>query len=570
MEPRKRLRLGEMLVDAGLITENQLRQALAACKRGGLRLGQQLVREGIVKEADIVDLISRQMQLAKYTAERFPVDPRLSEVIPAEMALRSKLVPLSKEGSLIRVAMTDPLDVSAIEDVEIFKNCEVEPVICTERELGYLTSAVYGMGVGSEGVLQSIESMRDEGEVTTRSPEFEDVKVSSLEDMASEAPVVRFVNSLLSQAVREGASDVHISPERDMAQIRMRVDGKLKAVPAPPKPMILPIVSRIKILGNLDIAVSRVPQDGRFTVAIDRKEINVRVSTLPTIYGENLVLRLLDMSGGGLHLSELGLSPENLAKIRLAVDKPYGMFLATGPTGSGKSTTLFALLREISRPDINVITLEDPVEYRMEGIRQVQLNRKAGMTFASALRSTLRQDPDVVLVGEIRDAETAAIATQAALTGHKVLSTVHTNDAAGAVMRLMDMGIEPFLVSSVLVMSIAQRLVRRICPNCAEPYEPKPEVLRFWNMEDLKGTTFLHGRGCYQCGDTGYRGRVGLYEILVMDEDIQNLIARRATAREITRFAADSGRLKLLQDDARLKILEGKTTFEEASSAVML
>jgi type IV pilus assembly protein PilB len=558
-----------MLLAAGLLTENQLGLALAAGKRGGLRLGQQLVRDGIVKEVDIVDLVSRQMQLAKYTADRYPVDPRLAELIPAEMALRAKLVPLSKEGSLIRVAMPDPLDVSAIEDIEIYKNCEVEPVICTERELGYLTSAVYGLGVGSEGVLESIESMRDEGEASPPA-QFEDVKVSSLEDMASEAPVVRFVNSLLSQAVREGASDVHISPERDMAQIRMRVDGKLKAVPSPPKPMILPIVSRIKILGNLDIAVSRVPQDGRFTVAIDSKEINVRVSTLPTIYGENLVLRLLDMGGGGLKLAELGLSPENLAKIRLVVDKPYGMFLATGPTGSGKSTTLFALLREISRPDINVITLEDPVEYRLEGIRQVQLNRKAGMTFASALRSTLRQDPDVVLVGEIRDPETAAIATQAALTGHKVLSTVHTNDAAGAVMRLMDMGIEPFLVSSVLVVSIAQRLVRRVCPNCAEPYEPKPEVLRFWNLEDVKGTTFLRGRGCYQCGDTGFRGRVGLYEILVMDEDIQNLVARRASAREISRFAADSGRLKLLQDDARVKILEGKTTFEEASSAVML
>jgi len=569
MQPRKQMRLGEMLVAADLVTEDQLRQALAAGKRAGLKLGQQLVRNGVVKESDIVDLISRQMKLAKYTPDRFPVDPALAELIPAEMALRGKLVPLSKDGSLMRVAMPDPLDVNAIEDIEIYKNCEVEPVICTEKELGYLTSAIYGMGVGSEGVLESIESMRDGGEGSL-AQEFEDVKVSSLEDMAGEAPVVRFVNSLLSQAVREGASDVHISPERDQVAIRMRIDGKLKAVPSPPKPMILPIVSRIKILGNLDIAVSRIPQDGRFTVAIDHKEINVRVSTLPTIYGENLVLRMLDMSGGGLRLSELGLSPENLAKIRLVVDKPYGLFLATGPTGSGKSTTLFALLREISRPDINVITLEDPVEYRMEGIRQVQLNRKAGMTFASALRSTLRQDPDVVLVGEIRDAETAAIATQAALTGHKVLSTVHTNDAAGAVMRLMDMGIEPFLVSSVLVVSIAQRLVRRVCPNCAEPYTPSPEVLRFWNMQDVSGATFMRGRGCYLCGDTGFRGRLGLYEILVMDEDIQNLIAKRATAREITRFAADTGRLKLLQDDARLKILEGKTTFEEASSAVMV
>ncbi len=568
MEPRKRLRLGEMLVAAGLVNDDKLRQALAAGKRGGLKLGQQLVREGTVKESDIVDLISRQMGLAKYTPERFPVDSHLASLIPAEMALRSKLVPLSKSGNLIRVAMPDPLDISAIEDIEIYKNCEVEPVICTERELGYLTSAIYGMGLGIEGVLDSIEDMRDD-DVKTEDRSG-DVQVSSLEDMAGEAPVVRFVNSLLSQAVREGASDVHISPERDQVQIRMRIDGKLKAVPSPPKPMILPIVSRIKILANLDIAVSRVPQDGRFTVAIDKREINIRVSTLPTIHGENLVLRLLDMSAGGMLLADMGLSAEDLAKIRLVVDKPYGMFLATGPTGSGKSTTLFALLREISRPDINVITLEDPVEYRMEGVRQVQLNRRAGMTFASALRSTLRQDPDVVLVGEIRDAETAAIATQAALTGHKVLSTVHTNDAAGAVMRLMDMGIEPFLVASVLNVSIAQRLVRRICPNCAEPYTPRPEVLRFWNLEGAQGATFMRGRGCYLCGDSGFKGRVGLYEILVIDEEIQEMINKRATSREISRFAADTGRLKLLEDDARLKILEGKTTFEEASSAVML
>ncbi|MFP5257590.1 MAG: GspE/PulE family protein [Acidobacteriota bacterium] len=567
MEPRKRLRLGEMLVAAGLLTDDQLRQALAAGKRGGLRLGQQLVRDGMVKEAEIVDLISHQMGLAKYTPERYPVTSNLAELLPAEMALRAKLVPLSKVGNLIRVAMPDPLDIATIEDIEIYKNCEIEPVICTERELGYLTSAIYGMGLGSEGVLDSIESMRDGEEPSTPT---EEMQVSSLEDMAGEAPVVRFVNSLLSQAVREGASDVHISPERDQVQIRMRIDGRLKSVPSPPKPMILPIISRIKILGNLDIAVSRIPQDGRFTVAIDRKEINIRVSTLPTIYGENLVLRLLDMSGGGLALSDLGLSADDLAKIRLVVDKPYGLFLSTGPTGSGKSTTLFALLREIARPDINVITLEDPVEYRMEGVRQVQLNRKAGMTFASALRSTLRQDPDVVLVGEIRDPETAAIAVQASLTGHKVLSTVHTNDAASAVMRLMDMGIEPFLVSSTLMVSIAQRLVRRICPNCAEPYTPRPEVLRFWNLENTADAVFMRGRGCYMCGDSGFKGRLGLFEILVIDEEIQEMVSRRATSREITRFAADSGRLKLLQDDARLKILEGKTTFAEASSAVLV
>jgi len=488
MQPRKQMRLGEMLVAADLVTEDQLRQALAAGKRAGLKLGQQLVRNGVVKESDIVDLISRQMKLAKYTPDRFPVDPALAELIPAEMALRGKLVPLSKDGSLMRVAMPDPLDVNAIEDIEIYKNCEVEPVICTEKELGYLTSAIYGMGVGSEGVLESIESMRDGGEGSL-AQEFEDVKVSSLEDMAGEAPVVRFVNSLLSQAVREGASDVHISPRaRPGGHPACAIDGKLKAVTVAAQAH--DPAHRVAHQDPGQPGHRRQPHPpGRPVHRGHRPQGDQR----PRLHLADHLRR--EPGAQDARHERRGPALERARACRRRTwprsgwwwTSPTALFLATGPTGSGKSTTLFSLLREISRPDINVITLEDPVEYRMEGIRQVQLNRKAGMTFASALRSTLRQDPDVVLVGEIRDAETAAIATQAALTGHKVLSTVHTNDAAGAVMRLMDMGIEPFLVSSVLVVSIAQRLVRRVCPNCAEPYTPSPEVLRFWNMQDVSG-----------------------------------------------------------------------------------
>ncbi|MEF3697955.1 GspE/PulE family protein [Desulfolutivibrio sp.] len=569
MQPRKRLRLGEMLVAAGLVTDEQLRQALAAGKKSGLKLGQQLVRQGMVKESDIVEVVSRQMSIEKYSPEKYPVDSSLAGVIPSELAVKNRLAPLLHRGHLLKVAMIDPLDIGAIEDIEIYKNCEVEPIICSERELAQLTGVIYGMSAGIEGVLESIESMSIDTEAAPEA-DMEDMQVSSLENMAGEAPVVRLVNSLLSQAVREGASDVHISPERESVTIRFRVDGKLKPVPSPPKQMVMPIVSRIKILARLDIAVTRVPQDGRFTIMMERKEINVRVSTLPTIYGENVVMRLLDMSSGGLMLSDLGMAEDDMAKIRAVINKPHGLFLSTGPTGSGKSTSLFAILREINSPDINIVTLEDPVEYRMDGIRQVQLNRRAGMTFASGLRSILRQDPDVVMVGEIRDGETAGIAVQAALTGHRVLATVHTNDAAGAVARLMDMGIEPFLVASTLVVAFAQRLVRRICPHCKENYTPTRETLRFWGLEDAGQTEFVRGRGCFMCGESGYKGRVGIFEILVMDTDIADMIIQHKSAQEITRFAVDNGRLRLLRDDARTKILEGKTTFEEALGAVVV
>ncbi len=569
MQPRKRLRLGEMLVAAGLVTDEQLRQALAAGKKSGLKLGQQLVRQGMVKESDIVEVVSRQMSIEKYSPGKYPVDSTLASVIPSDLAVKNRVAPLVHRGHLLKVAMVDPLDIGAIEDIEIYKNCEVEPVICTERELAQLTGVIYGMSAGIEGVLESIESMSIDTEPAPEA-DMEDMQVSSLENMAGEAPVVRLVNSLLSQAVREGASDVHISPERESVTIRFRVDGKLKPVPSPPKQMVMPIVSRIKILARLDIAVTRVPQDGRFAIAMDRKEINVRVSTLPTIYGENVVMRLLDMSSGGLGLADLGMAEEDMARIRAVINKPHGLFLSTGPTGSGKSTSLFAILREINSPDINIVTLEDPVEYRMDGIRQVQLNRRAGMTFASGLRSILRQDPDVVMVGEIRDGETAGIAVQAALTGHRVLATVHTNDAAGAVARLMDMGIEPFLVASTLVVAFAQRLVRRICPHCKEAYTPSRETLRFWGLEDAGQAEFMRGRGCFMCGESGYKGRVGIFEILVMDTDIAEMIISRKSAQEITRFAVDNGRLRLLRDDARTKILEGKTTFEEALGAVVV
>jgi type IV pilus assembly protein PilB len=417
-------------------------------------------------------------------------------------------------------------------------------------------------------MLESIEGM--EIQEIERIRTASDLEVKSLHDMAEEAPVIRLVNSILSQAVRELASDVHISPEKDHVQVRFRVDGRLHEVPAPPKSMHLLIVSRLKILGNMDISVSRIPQDGRFTIRMDNKEINIRVSSIPTIYGENIVLRLLDTSSGVYSLEELGMNHADIVRLEEMIHKPYGMILSTGPTGSGKSTTLYSILKHINQPDINIITLEDPVEYRVSKIRQIQLNRKAGMTFASGLRSIMRQDPDVIMVGETRDAETAAISVQAALTGHRVLSTVHTNDAAGAITRMIDMGIEPFLVSSVMLVSIAQRLVRKVCPYCVRPDNPSDAAKAFWGVDALRDARFIKGAGCYNCLDKGYKGRTGIFEILVIDDMVQDMILKRCSAQEITREAHRSGRLRTLKEDAADKVVKGITSLDEAASAVMV
>jgi type IV pilus assembly protein PilB len=382
--------------------------------------------------------------------------------------------------------------------------------------------------------------------------------------------VVRLVNSILSQGVREGASDIHISPEKDHVQIRFRVDGKLHEVPAPPKSMFLPIVSRLKILANMDIALSRVPQDGRFTVKMKNKDINIRASTIPSIYGENLVLRLLDTSTSIYSLELLGMNEIDRQKIEAIITKPYGMILSTGPTGSGKSTSLYSILKKINEPDINIITIEDPVEYRIDKIRQVQLNRKAGMTFASGLRSILRQDPDVIMVGEIRDGETAGIAVQAALTGHRVLSTLHTNDAAGAMTRMVDMGIEPFLVASVMLVSFAQRLVRKVCPHCRQPYAPTADTLKYWNLEGENVKGLVVGQGCFNCLHTGYRGRTGIFEVLVIDDMVRDMILRRCSAHEINRAAITAGSFVTLRENALEKARLGITSLEEAASAVLM
>ncbi|MFZ5563676.1 MAG: GspE/PulE family protein [Thermodesulfobacteriota bacterium] len=567
---RARKKLGEMLVDAGYLTEERLAGYVAAQKRSGLKLGQFLMREGVVSESMIVDLVSRQAGIQRFDAAEFPVTMELAKSLSETAARKYGAVPLRRGKQLLLVAMTDPLDIRSLDAIEDESDLEVEPVICTEQEFSHLFTQVYGTRVdaGYTGEGYDLADAMDYGE-DDEPADAGATEISSLQHMAEEAPVVRLVNALLAQAVRQGASDIHISPEKRYVQVRLRIDGTLHEVPAPPKTMFLSIVSRIKILANLDISVSRIPQDGRFTVKIENKEINIRVSTIPTIYGENVVLRLLDTSSGVYTLEQLGMAAPDQEKVERNIGKPYGMILATGPTGSGKSTSLFAMINRINTPDINIITLEDPVEYRIEKIRQAQLNRRAGMTFASGLRSILRQDPDVIMVGEIRDGETAQVATQAALTGHMVFSTVHTNDAAGAITRFIDMGVEPFLVSSVLLVSMAQRLVRKICEYCAEPYQPSPGALAFMGLEKEKGAAFKKGRGCAYCMSSGFRGRTGIYEILEIDDQVREMIVGRATSHQITRAAVMAGKLQTLKQDAARKAALGITTLEEAAQGVM-
>ena len=565
-----------MLVDEGLLTEEQLKQALIAHPKTGLKIGQYLVRQGIVTEQEVRDAISRQLNLSKYNPKDYPDEINLGHLIPSDIAQKYQLVPLKKKGRLLTVAMTDPRDIDAMDTAEVLTDTEVEPVICTEKEFADLMSRIYGKYSSLGGVMESVGGDVEYDSDTEPEPEpepeasLEDMdELSSLQDMAEQEPVVRLVNSIIANGVQLGASDIHISPEKDYVRVQFRIDGKLHDVPAPAKSMILPIISRVKILSNMDVAKSRVPQDGRFTIKIESKEINIRTSVMPTIYGENLVMRLLDMSTGVYTLKRLGMCEVDRKKIDNVINKPYGMILSTGPTGSGKSTSLYAILKKLNKPDVNIITVEDPVEYRMEWVRQVQLNVKAGMTFASGLRSILRQDPDIIMVGEIRDAETAGIAIRAALTGHRVLSTLHTNDAASAITRLVVLDIEPFLVSSCLLVSFAQRLVRTICPNCKEPYNPPERLLTNWNMEGIENADFQRGKGCVSCMNTGYKGRTGIYEVLVIDEMIQEMILEKKSAQEISVAARKAGTFRGLREDVADKILQGITTFEEAASAVM-
>ncbi|MFT5494698.1 MAG: type IV pilus assembly protein PilB [Kiritimatiellia bacterium] len=563
----------QLLLLTEFLSEEQLARIPEQYLPTPVALGNYLIDEGMLTADDIATLLSQHLMIERYRPVKYETGTDLAYLLPVSMAMTNHVVPLSLKGDLLKLGMMDPTDIDTMDLVEQQTRMEVDAVLCTQSELDRLISAVYGVTIGFDGV-EDEEGMfaHDEGDLDGLAEDQNagNIEISSLINLAEGAPVVRLVNMIVAQAVREKASDIHISPERKGLTIRFRRDGHLIEVAPPPKHMLLAIVSRIKVLAKMDISVSRVPQDGRFTMRIAKREINIRVSSIPTINGENIVMRLLDMSASMYSLDKLGMNPQNRAQIERLMRAPYGMILATGPTGSGKSTTLYAILKELNAPDVNIITVEDPVEYRMDKIRQVELNTRAGMTFASGLRSILRQDPDIIMVGEIRDHETAAIAVQAALTGHRVLSTVHTNTAVGAITRLIDMGLEPFLVASTLMVTNAQRLLRRVCSHCAEHFKPTDEAIAFLGLSDHTDATYKTAKGCSSCMGTGYQGRVGIYEVLVIDDAIEDMIVRRASEQEIVTYACLHGGMRTLKADAAEKVAAGLTTFEEAMSAVVV
>lgn len=565
----KRKRIGDILVEAGLITDDELKSALEEQKGSGEKLGKILIRNGILTEDELLDGLSEQLLIARYDADHYPLNASFCDIVPHAIAQRAGVVPLQKKGTVLLLAMTNPTDIDALELVERHTKLTVEPVICTESELDQLMSALYGATGAFDELMETIETPEFDSD-SAREETVHEVQPDVLTDMAEGAPAVRMVNWLINQAIRLRASDIHLGPEKDRVLLRFRIDGKLQDMPSPPKALFMSIVSRIKLLAGMDIAISRIPQDGRFSVRISDREYNMRVSAVPAIYGENLVLRVLDTSAGPKNLTELGIQDEMLKTITRLTHRPWGMILVCGPTGSGKTTTLYAVLQTLNRPDVNIMTLEDPAEYHLAHIRQIQINHRAGMSFAQGLRALLRQDPDILMVGEIRDLETAQIAVQAALTGHLVLSTLHTNDAVGAVVRLIDMGVPPFLVGSVLLMVVAQRLVRRVCRECAQPSAPPTdEMCRWLGVTADTSANYQRGQGCNACMNTGYRGRVGLYETLEFDEEIRARISQGVATDELRKGAARRGLLRTLREDAAQKVLAGLTTPEEAASSVL-
>lgn len=560
-----RLRLGDMLIQRGVISEEQLKLALDEQKRSGLRLGKALIKLNFITDVKLCELLAHQFSYPRYLPENYPFDPGIVDLLSADVAKRCNVVPLGKtETGQLEVAMVDPMDVNAFDVIENEVDMMISPVLCTESELDQLFNAVYGgfkkfnLGVSNSDETESpvMSGVRDD-----------EVLIGASTGTSEEEPVIQTVNWVLSEAILRGASDIHLSPEKDHVQLRMRIDGRLRDMPAPPSRLFSALVSRIKVLSRMDISRQMVAQDGRFSVKVQNKEVNVRVSTVPTINGENVVMRLLDNSEGIRSIDHLGLPPRTEEAFEKLVQLPHGMILVTGPTGSGKSTTLYSVLSRIASPELNIMTVEDPVEYRMRQIRQVQLNEKAGMTFASSLRSLLRQDPDVLMVGEIRDGETAAISCRSALTGHLVLSTVHTNNAVGAIGRLEDMGVAPFIIASTLNGVMAQRLVRRLCPACKQPHANAEEVKQFWRLADT--AEVFQATGCQECMNTGYRGRTGLFELLVVDNEVKRWIFDKMTAAEITRQALEKGKLFTLAESARFKLAQGITSPEEVISQVM-
>ena len=548
--------LGESLVEDGIITAEQLKKAQEEEKRKGERLVKALVRLNFVAEEDLVMFLSNKLNVPRVELNNYLIDQKIIDLVPENLARKYELVPVLKIGNRLTCAMVDPWNVFALDEVRSKTGLVIEPAVSTEGEIKKALNEYYGAKGSMEDLIRTI----DEGKLGIKGGKEPDVK--KLQGIVEEPVVIKLVNMIIIKAIQARASDIHIEPEEDSLKMRLRVDGMLHEIGSPPKHLQSAIISRIKIMADLDIAERRIPQDGRFTIKTESKHIDMRVSCVPTIYGENVVLRLLDASSAVLGLEELGFSKDVMAKWDKLIHRPHGIILVTGPTGSGKTTTLYASLNKINTVEKNIITVEDPVEYKLPGIRQIQINTKVDLTFASGLRSILRQDPNIIMVGEMRDHETAEIAIQAALTGHLVFSTLHTNDAPGAMTRMIDMGIEPFLVSSSVIGVVAQRLVRKICPDCREAYTPSKEELKDVGMDMAQKTVFYRSKGCPKCMETGYRGRIAIYELMMPDDKIHNAIIAKSSADEIRKMAFASGMISLKLDGIE-KIRQGLTTIEE-------
>src|SRR6202030_2748832 len=526
-------RIADALIEEGLLLPNQLQEAVTIQKAEGGRLLKILTDRQFVTEQDMAFSMGRCLNTPPINLARLRVPEEVMSMVPRDMAKANKLVPIARLDGKLFVAMADPTNVLAVDDLKRRIQLEIVPMIATERAVAEALSGAHGGGDMSEVLKQVSEAAQTADSVEVQTAKREEIDLDRLAHDSEDAPVIKIVNLILAQAVREKASDIHIEPFQSTLKLRYRIDGELIPAESPPKALQLAIASRIKILAGLNIAERRIPQDGRFRIKIMGKEIDLRISVLPTAHGEKIVIRILDKSSLTGTIDQMGLDQETLAKFRKAIDAPHGMILVTGPTGSGKTTTLYSVLQELNSPQYNIVTVEDPIEYELSGVNQVAVRPDIGLDFASALRSILRQDPDIVMVGEIRDNETADIAVKAALTGHQVLSTLHTNDAAGAITRLDDMGIEPFLISSSILMTCAQRLVRRICSNCKEQFVPEPEILQKLNLTENKDAVFYHGSGCDRCKGRGYIGRAAVIEALPVSEAIRRLIIKRASAAVI-------------------------------------
>ena len=566
----KYLRLGELLIQGGVIDQSQLEKAIGTQRQEGGRLGEVLIKMGILKEEELVTTLSKQLGIPYFTLGTGMLKPAadqgLDKLISHDFAIRNMVLPLSRTMRSLSVAVSDPLDLILIDNLKKITGCDINQVVATKSDITKAIAEFYGKSamlkkaVADSYDTEALDLTEDKQEVKD-----EELSIDRLIARAEEAPVVKLVDLIIRQAIDERASDIHIEPFKERISLRYRIDGKLYEIPPPAKHLHMSIVSRVKILAKLDIAEKRLPQDGAFLVRLEDRTIDLRISIIPTIYGEKVVMRILDRSNIAMDLNVLGAETKQLEVIRHAISMPYGLVFLTGPTGSGKTTTLYGMLNEIKSPSKNIMTIEDPVEYKMDGVNQIQVKSDIGLTFASALRSFLRQDPDIMLVGEVRDLETAQICIRSALTGHLVLSTLHTNDAPTAISRLMDIGIEPYMLAPSLLLIIGQRLVRRLCPDCKEAYEPSPEQLK---SIKLKSELIYRPKGCPKCNQLGYRGRTCIAEVMLINEQIRDLINQRASFQKIKEVARASG-METLYESALKKVESGLTSLEEAFSVTL-